>query len=45
MAQEYRCEFTTRADGRKLRRAAERKRRIETKRNKQCSRGVTKKSD
>lgn len=44
MAQQYRCEFTTRADGRKLRRAAERKQRIEAKKSKQCSRGVTKKS-
>jgi hypothetical protein len=31
MAQQYRCEFTTRADGRKLRRAAERKQRNEVK--------------
>ena len=45
MSQEYRCEFTTRADGRKLRRAAERKRRIEAKKNKQCNSEVIKKSD
>ena len=45
MAQQYRCEFTTRADGRKLRRAAERKRRTEAKKSKQYSREVMKKAE
>jgi hypothetical protein len=45
MAQQYRCEFTTRADGRKLRRAAERKQRSEAKKNKYCNGEVTKKRE
>ena len=45
MAQQYRCEFTTRADGRKLRRTAERKRRSEAKKNKWSNREITKKTD
>ena len=45
MAQQYRCEFTTRADGRKLRRAAERQRRIKAKKDKQCIKEITKELD
>jgi hypothetical protein len=45
MAHEYRCEFTTRADGRKLRRAAERKRRSKAKKNKRCNKEIMEKTD